>query len=91
MHYQFGDDHLEIQTMDADGSNPQTVAECDPELFCDFPSWGAYDGPLPAATIARARSRVTASAARRGARSGARRVHRLRKAIRRELSLRRER
>jgi hypothetical protein len=27
--------------MDADGSNPATVAECDPNLFCDVPSWGA--------------------------------------------------
>jgi hypothetical protein len=79
VHYQFGDDHLEIQVMGADGSDPTPVANCDPELFCDVPSWGAYDGPLPAATIARARSRVTASAAGNHAR-------RLRRAIRRELS-----
>jgi Tol biopolymer transport system component len=30
VHYQFGDDHLQIRTMDADGKNPETVAECDP-------------------------------------------------------------
>ena len=82
VHYQFGDDHLEIQAMNADGSNHQTVAGCDPDLFCDVPSWGTYDGALPAATIARARSRITASAAGRRAH----RPHRLRKAIRRELS-----
>ena len=35
VHFAFGDDHLEIQVMDADGSNPETVAECDPKLFCD--------------------------------------------------------
>lgn len=81
VHYRFGDDHLEIQTMDADGSNPGAVAACDPELFCDFPSWGAYGGPLPAATIARARTSVRASAA--GTR--AHRVRRLRRALRREL------
>ena len=82
VHYQFGDDHLEIRAMDADGSNAETVAECDPELFCDFPSWGAYDGALPAATIARARtSSVRASAA--GTR--AHRTRRLRRAIRSEL------
>lgn len=81
VHYQFGDDHLEIQEMDADGSNPATVAECDPELFCDVPSWGVYDGALPAATIARARTSVRAAAA--GTR--AHRVRRLRRAIRREL------
>jgi Tol biopolymer transport system component len=82
VHYQFGDDHLQIRTMDADGKNPETVAECDPELFCDFPSWGAYDGPLPAATAARARTRVSASAAARRAT----RARRLRRAIRRELA-----
>jgi Tol biopolymer transport system component len=81
VHYQFGDDHLQIRTMDADGKNPETVAECDPELFCDFPSWGAYDGPLPAATAARARTSVSASAAGRRAN----RARRLRRAIRREL------
>ena len=81
VHFAFDDDHGEIQVMDADGSNPETVAECDPELFCDFPSWGAYDGPLPAATIARARARVSASAVRRGTRS----ARRLRRAVPREL------
>ena len=81
VHYQGGEDHLEIQVMDADVSNPETVAECDPNLFCDFPSWGAYDGALPAARIARARTSVRASAA--GPR--AHRVRRLRRAIRREL------
>ena len=81
VHFAFGDDHGEIQVMDADGSNPETVAECDPNLFCDFPSWGAYDGALPAATIARARTSVRTSAA--GPR--AHRVRRLRRAIRREL------
>ena len=80
VHHQFGDDHLEIQVMDADGSNPETVAECDPELFCDFPSWGVYDGPNSVATMARARTRVSASAA------GHRTHRRLRRAIRRELS-----
>ena len=82
VHYQFGDDHLEIRTMDADGTNSATVAECDPELFCDYPSWGVYDGPLPAATIARARARVSASAA--GPR--AHRARGLQSAVRRELS-----
>jgi Tol biopolymer transport system component len=81
VHYHFGDDHLEIQTMDADGSHPETVAECDSELFCDFPSWGAYDGPLPAASIARARTSVRASAAGTRAHRG----RRLSRAIRREL------
>ena len=66
--------------MDADGSNPATVAECDTERFCDVPTWGTYSGPLTAvAAAARARSRVTASAA-------GRRGRRLRRAIRRELA-----
>jgi dipeptidyl aminopeptidase/acylaminoacyl peptidase len=76
------DDHLEIQVMDADGSNPETVAACDPDRFCDFPSWGAYDGPLPAAAVAQARTGVSASAAG----SRAHRVRRLRRAVRRELA-----
>jgi len=81
-HYQFGDDHLQIRTIAADGSNPETVADCDPEVFCANPSWGVYDGPLPAATIASsgARVRVSAAAAARG-----HRARRLRRAIRREL------
>ena len=81
VHYQFGDDHLEIQVMDADGSNPAKVADCDLDLFCDVPSWGTYDGALPAATIARARVRVSASAARHGTRH----ARRTRRAVRREL------
>ena len=81
VHFQFGDDHGEIQVMDADGSNSEVVADCDPALFCEYPSWGAYDGALAAAAIARARTRVSASAA--GPR--AHRARRLRRAIRREL------
>ena len=80
VHYQFGDDHLQIRTIAADGSDPETVADCDPNLFCANPRWGVYDGPLPAATIARASTRVSASAA------GHRAHRRLRRAIRRELS-----
>jgi Tol biopolymer transport system component len=80
VHYRFGDDHLEIQVMGADGSDPTPVANCDPDLFCDVPSWGTYGGPLPVATTARARTRVTAWAA------GHRAHRRLRRAIRRELS-----
>jgi Tol biopolymer transport system component len=79
VHYRFGDDHLEIQAMDVDGTDPETVAECEPELFCDVPSWGTYDGPLGTATTARTQaSRVKASAA-------GRRARRLQRAIRREL------
>jgi hypothetical protein len=63
--------------MDADGTNPETVAECDPDLFCDFPSWGAYDGPLPSLAAARVRRAATASASSRSAhRPAARRMRR---------------
>ena len=31
-HYQFGDDHFQIRTIAADGSDPQTVVDCDPDL-----------------------------------------------------------
>jgi Tol biopolymer transport system component len=54
VHYRPGDDHLEIQTMAADGSDPQIVTACPSESFCDEPIWG------PATTSTRA---VTARAA----------------------------
>jgi Tol biopolymer transport system component len=80
-HYRFGDDHFQIRTIAVDGSDPQKVVDCDPDLFCTNSSWGAYDGALPAATIARARTSVRASAAEPRAHP----AHRLRRAIRREL------
>jgi Tol biopolymer transport system component len=85
VHYQFGDDHLEIRTMNADGTNPATVAECDPDLFCDFPSWGAYDGPLPSPAAARVRRAATASASSRSAHRGA--ARRMRREVRQRLRL----
>ena len=78
-HYRFGDDHLQIRTMAAGGSDQRTVVDCDPNLFCTNSSWGAYDGALPAATIVRAKTSVRAAAPR------AHRVRRMRRAIRREL------
>ena len=87
VHYQFGDDHLEIRTMDADGTNPETVAECDPELFCDFPSWGAYDGPLPSVSAARARATARASASASGRRAHRRAARRLQREVRARLRL----
>jgi len=41
VHFQFGDDHLEIQVMDADATNATTVADCPVDRFCDVPSWRA--------------------------------------------------
>ena len=85
VHYQFGDDHLEIRTMDADGSNPETVADCDPDLFCDFPSWGAYDGPLPSLAAARVDRTAVASASRSHRRAHRRAVRRMRREVRQHL------
>jgi hypothetical protein len=79
VHYKPGDDHLEIQTMAADGSDPQTVATCDPESFCDEPIWG------PAETSVAARG-VTARIARVGIQRHSRRMARkVRRMVRREV------
>jgi len=85
VHYQFGDDHLQIRTMDADGSNPETVADCDPDRFCDFPSWGRYDGPLPSVSTARVRSAARASASASGRLGHHRAARRLRREVRARL------
>ena len=85
VHYQFGDDHLQIRTMDADGSNPETVADCDPDRFCDFPSWGRYDGPLPSVSTARVRSAARASASASGRLGHRRAARRLRREVRARL------
>lgn len=74
-------DHLQIRTMDAGGHDEGLIADCDPQLFCDAPSWGVYDGALPAARAA------TRSAHSRHARHSHRAaVTRLRRAVIRRLT-----
>ncbi len=59
VHVARGADHLEIRSMSASGQDESLIAACDPNLFCDVPSWGAYAGPLPA-QARRARARLAA-------------------------------
>jgi Tol biopolymer transport system component len=75
-HYQSPDDHLEIQVMDADGSNPTTVTECAQFKFCDATNWSVSPPALGALTAARRVPRATASRA-----AGRRQARRLRKMV----------
>lgn len=75
-------DHLQIRSMDANGNDEGLIADCDPQLFCDVPSWGDYDGVLPAAASARTRS-AHAAHARLSHRA---KVKRLRRAVIRRLT-----
>ena len=50
-------------------------ADCDFGVFCDNPSWGAYEGALPAAPVARIRS-AHARRHRLSHRAAARRLYR---------------
>ena len=68
VHYQAPDDHLEIQTMAADGSDPQTVTECIPLTFCDTPIWGPARTAGARAVTARAAHAPAARHSRRFAR-----------------------
>ena len=68
--------------MDANGNDEGPIADCDPQLFCDVPSWGDYDGALPAAAGARTRS-AHAAHARLSYRA---KVKRLRRAVIRRLT-----
>jgi hypothetical protein len=83
VHYQFPDDHLEIQVMDADGTHATWVADCPSDRFCDVPNWGAYTGPLAGVATPQARRSVSASASNRRASRVARRraARRLRRAV----------
>ena len=70
--------------MPAGGGPLSVVADCDPALFCDMPTWGPYDGPLhPVGAAAGAELDARAAAAPR--RAGRRAARRLRRAVRAEL------
>jgi Tol biopolymer transport system component len=82
VHVTGGDDSLQIRSMDASGHDESLIVDCDPDTFCDVPSWSDYDGALPAATVATARS---AHAARAGLSRRAA-AKRLRRAVIRRLT-----
>jgi Tol biopolymer transport system component len=87
VHVQRGDDSLQIRSMDASGNDESLIVDCDPDIFCDNPSWGPYEGPLPS-SVARAAVRArTAHVSRVGASRRAA-AKRLRRAVIRRLTSR---
>jgi Tol biopolymer transport system component len=71
-----GDDHLQIRSMDANGNDEALIADCDVDKFCDNPSWGVYEGALPAAANARIRSAHAAPRHHVSGRAAAKRLYR---------------
>ena len=82
VHVTGGDDSLQIRSMDANGHDEALMVDCDPDVFCDVPSWGVYEGALPAAP-ATIRSAHTTRHARLSHRAA---VKRLRRAVIRRLT-----
>ncbi len=62
--------------MDAYGNDEGLIADCDPQLFCDVPSWGDYDGALP-----ERRARTRSAHAAHARLSHRAKVKRLRRAV----------
>jgi Tol biopolymer transport system component len=56
MRFRRGDDHVTLRSMDANGNDESLIADCPLGLFCDNPSWGVYEGALPATANASIRS-----------------------------------
>ena len=74
-------DHLQIRSMDANGHDEGLIADCDPEVLCDVPSWGVYEGALPAT-----RAATRSAHAAHGGLSHRAAVKRLRRAVIRRLT-----
>jgi Tol biopolymer transport system component len=58
VHFQFPDEHLEIQRMALDGSGRTTVTACGQFAFCDVPNWGIAAPLSSVATASGARARA---------------------------------
>jgi Tol biopolymer transport system component len=74
--FERGDDHFQIRSMDATGHDESLIADCDFDKFCDNPSWGVYEGALPATANARIRSAHAAPRHRVSHRAAAKRLYR---------------
>jgi Tol biopolymer transport system component len=74
--FERGDDHFQIRSMDATGLDESLIADCDFDKFCDNPSWGVYEGALPATANARIRSAHAAPRHRVSHRAAAKRLYR---------------
>jgi Tol biopolymer transport system component len=86
VHVRGGDDSLQIRSMDATGHDESLIVDCDPDIFCDDPSWGVYGGPLPALVAGRAVARASTARVSRVSRRTA--AKRLRRAVIRRLTSR---
>jgi dipeptidyl aminopeptidase/acylaminoacyl peptidase len=76
MRFRQGDENVTVRSMDAAGHDEGVIADCDVELFCDNPSWGVYEGALPATAHAATRSAHAARHAHLSHRAAARRLYR---------------
>jgi hypothetical protein len=71
-----GEDHVQVRAMDAAGNDESLIADCDVEMFCDNPSWGVYEGALPATAHAVSRSAHATRHAHLSRRAAAKRLYR---------------
>jgi Tol biopolymer transport system component len=85
MRFLRGEDHIQVRSMDANGNDEGLIADCDPVAFCHNARWSAYEGPLRAASEARA-SRSAQHAARRHRLSHRAAARRMARIVRRALS-----
>jgi Tol biopolymer transport system component len=74
-HYETPDDHLDIQVMNVDGTDPVTVTPCEQFQFCDAPNWGVSAPTFGRVTTARRRPQ--ASVARSAQSQQTRRLRRI--------------
>jgi Tol biopolymer transport system component len=71
-----GDEAISIRSMNINGNDEGKIADCDVVAFCDNPSWGVYEGPLPATPAARIRSARATPRRHLSRRAAAGRLHR---------------
>jgi len=76
MRFRQGDENISVRSMDANGNDEGVIADCDSVAFCDNPSWGVYEGALPATANARIRSARTTPRRRLSHRAAAKRLYR---------------
>jgi Tol biopolymer transport system component len=76
MRFRQGDENIAVRSMDANGNDEGKIADCDFVAFCDNPSWGVYEGALPATANAQIRSTHATPRRHVSRRTAARRLYR---------------
>jgi Tol biopolymer transport system component len=76
MRFRQGDENISVRSMDANGNDEGVIADCDFVAFCDNPSWGVYEGALPATANAGIRSAHATPRRQLSKRAAARRLYR---------------